>query len=135
MFFRPLLPYEMEVTSPAKGTTLRRTVLLPNEAPLLSFDVTRAAFVEKQTTLEFENGVLRRFSVKKPSQALALAGVPLEIARALASLPAEILKLRVDYSTKDAELAEARAAWFEAQSALRAARAATRPAASGDPMR
>ena len=108
-------------------------MLLPNEAPLFSLDITRSAFVEKETRLEFEKGILRKVSVRKPSEALALAGVPLEIARTLASLPAEILRLRVDYTTSEAEVAEARRAWFEAQATIREAGAIS--IEGGDPLR
>lgn len=59
--------------------------------------------------------------------------MPLEIARTLASLPAEILRLRVDYSTSEAEVAEARRAWFEAQAGIRELQAIS--IEGGDPMR
>ena len=132
VFFRPLLPYEMVISS-RNGSVSRQTVLLPNEAPLFSYNVTRAAFVEKETTLEFQKGVLRKVTLRKPSEALALAGAPLEIARTLASLPGEILKLRVDHSSREVELAEARKRWFELQAALREAREREASRKGGDP--
>ena len=78
--FRPALPYRLNFVSkltPEDGVrpTLLASidVLLPNQAPVLGLDVTRAAFVKMVTTVDFEIGVFKEIAVEKPSSVLAFA--------------------------------------------------------------
>ncbi len=74
-------------------------------SPVFSYDVTRAPFIRKSVSLTFDEGVLTEVGVNKPSVALAVAELPLNLTKAILSAPAEILKLRLDYnSTKEAEI-------------------------------
>lgn len=79
---------------------LRTSVLLPDKSVIGGIDVTRAAMVKKVTSIDFKEGMLASVNVDKPSQALAAAEIPLSIAKAILSVPGEILQLKID-TTKD----------------------------------
>jgi hypothetical protein len=80
--------------------------------------ITRAAFVRKVTNLTFDSGVLTEIHIEKPSEALAFMEIPLTIAKAILSVPAELIQLKINYSSRDKELHDARKAELEAKQAL-----------------
>ena len=83
------------------GREFRRiNVVLPDQSTIGGIDVVRAALVKEVTTIEFESGMLKSLSVTKPSEALAGLRIPIEVARAIVSIPGEILQLKID-TTKD----------------------------------
>lgn len=71
-----------------------------NESPVLSYDIERAALVEKTQNLVFDHGILVSTDLKEPSSALELASLPLNLMKAILSGPAEILQLRINYNSK-----------------------------------
>jgi hypothetical protein len=75
-----------------------RTVLLPNEAPLMTLDITRPAFIRKVINLTFTNGILTEVHINKPSEILAGLKIPLDIVKAIAAIPKELLTFKVEYS-------------------------------------
>jgi hypothetical protein len=115
--FRPLRPYVVTVT--LGGRPFRsETVLLPNEAPILSLPVHRAAFVKNVTNATFNQGILTEVHIEKPSELLAFFEIPLAVAKAIAAVPAELLQVKIDYSSKEKQLADAQKAQLEATQAL-----------------
>jgi hypothetical protein len=68
-----------------------KTVILPNESETSYLPVTRSAFIERVHSLDFESGMLVKASLKKPSEILAAVEIPLEISKAILSLPGEIV--------------------------------------------
>lgn len=126
--FRPALPYKLELftdttkskSSPHPQPTVLAsfTAMLPNEAPVLGLDVTRAAFVKKVTTVDFDNGVFKEIAIDKPSSTLAFVEIPLSIAKAILSVPAEIVQLKIDTTKSAKDLHDARTAELEARQKL-----------------
>ncbi len=90
-----------------KKEVQRINLTLPNPAAIGSVDITRAAFVKKVTDITFDNGILTKIDVHKPSEALAFMEIPLSIAKAIVSVPGEILKLKFDISTAEKNLLDA----------------------------
>jgi hypothetical protein len=95
IYYKPLLPYEIRIKG-FRSQYITRTVFLPNRAPVLEFEVSRAAFVQKTTMISLSNGCIAEVYIDKPSQALALAKTPLTILQAFSSLPTNILQLKFD---------------------------------------
>jgi len=94
------------------------TVNLPNNAPIIPFNLDRSLFVTRVNTIEFENGIPKKVHLEKPSEGLRLAELPLEIAKGILSVPAEILQLKADLSGKETALANAKVAEIDAEKAL-----------------
>ena len=80
---------------------------LPDRTRIGNIAVTRAAFVNKVTKLTFDNGVLTKFDINKPSESIAAIQIPIDIAKSIISIPGEILKLRLDYSTASKQVLDA----------------------------
>jgi hypothetical protein len=115
--FRPLRPYVVTIVK--NGLPFRtQTVLIPNGAPVLSLPIHRAAFVKNITNATFDDGILTEVHIEKPSEALAFMEIPLAIAKAVTSVPTELLQLKIDYSSKEKDLAEAEKARLDAMRSL-----------------
>ncbi len=99
-------------------STQSSIVMLPNEGPTAYIPIKSAAFVKTVNDVEFENGVIKSWTTDRPSEALEFIRLPVEILKAFVSVPADIIKLRVDLSTQDASLAEKQIAQIEAQERL-----------------
>ena len=91
--YRPLLPYRLEIQFP--DNFFVQNIYLPNEAPIISMELTRPAFADRVTSLTFENGVLTQADLTRPSEALAFMKLPVDLVKAIAGLPLELLQFRV----------------------------------------
>ena len=108
--YRPALPYRLTFVSdpdnaqavngtpppankPPKGI-ISTSIALPNEAPKLVLDVSRAAFVSNSATISFNNGMLKEITYNKPSQAQGLVQIPVDLSKTLLSVPADLLTIR-----------------------------------------
>ena len=74
-------------------------------------------FVKTVTDAQFADGSISSWGAERPSEALELFRLPVRMATALISVPAQLLSLKVDYSSKAKALQEAQQA--EIQSAER----------------
>jgi hypothetical protein len=66
----------------------------------------------------FENGLVKTHKTEKPSEALAIASLPLDIIRAVFQTTAELIQLKIDTSGKETALANAKVAEIDAKKAL-----------------
>lgn len=64
----------------------------------------------------FSSGMLTDYSVTRPSELAAGASIPVDIVNKIMTIPTSILKLRLDYSTAETNLATQKAALITAQS-------------------
>ena len=123
--YRPLLPYGLALVAKhdanKEPTTLapHSWILLPNDSPLLSIDLHRTAFVERKGKLTFTEGVLTKVEVTKPSEALAVATLPVTVLKTLVSIPGELLTLRINQTTSEKSLLDAQTALAKAIAAAK----------------
>lgn len=71
---------------------------LPNGAPIMAVDVTRACLVTKVTKLTFEKGTLKAVDINKPSEVSALVDIPIKVVKEVVSIPGELIKFKIDTS-------------------------------------
>lgn len=100
---------------------------------------TRAgAFTTSKMTFAFKEGMPVDYSVDQPSEIASIASIPVQIAKALISIPAEIIQLRVNHDTEANALIEAKTTELTAQleqlRAQQALDAARQAAANGQPI-
>jgi len=113
---------------------------LPNGGPLAALSMETGWFIKTNYDIGFQDGMLTKLDVQRPSEVHAAIQIPLTIARELISLPTDLIQLKIDHSTKDASLVNAQMAIIEAEKkkldaeeALRKAREAlSQPPASTD---
>jgi hypothetical protein len=111
--YRVKEPYILEYST--DGVRRAKIVYLPNKAPLVEIDITRALFVSKIQKLQFDaNGFLKQAYVEKNSELLAVSELPLNIINAISST----MPFRLKLQQKQIDLAEARAAEIDAKRKL-----------------
>jgi hypothetical protein len=112
--YRPKIPYIIAYR--VSGVTDTKVVELPNGAAPISIDISRAFLVKKVQEIEFdEDGFLTRLSIKKDSELLAAAQLPLNVLDAVL----EGLQLRIKYTQHNTEIAKSEADLIKARNKLK----------------
>jgi len=88
--YRPVLAYGLTLSQKAIPQEVQ-TVLLPQGAEVVYLPVHRHAFIKKVNTMDFDEGILVEATFNKPSEALGFVEIPLEITKAIAALPGEVV--------------------------------------------
>jgi hypothetical protein len=101
----------------AADRLLQKVVLVPNRGPIAGIEVVRRPFVTNTFNLTFTNGVLTRAKYDDPSEFLNAISIPIDIAKAIMSIPAALFQFRVSSDTRTLALAQEKAV-LTAQSAL-----------------
>lgn len=78
------------LTATAGSETVSIPVSVVDSRSMHSTPITRGNFIEKSTKLTFDDGVLTKVVVDAPSEALGLVTIPLDVAKALVAVPAEL---------------------------------------------
>ena len=112
--YREMATFDLIIRDGTKEV-FRQKVGLPDKTRISGFSIERAAFVEKRTILDFSNGVLKQIQVDKPSQAVKLLRIPLDIASAVIAIPAEIIQLKIDTTSDTDKLHDARTKELDAK--------------------
>lgn len=90
-------------------------VHVPDASTLFVTPVTSAPFTKVSNKHTFKDGMLLEVSLDKPSMVAAIASLPVEILKALVSIPASMIKLRVDYESQSAALVQSQTNVLKAQ--------------------
>ncbi len=123
ILYRPALPYVISFKTKdesldTKSVRTEQTIYLPNEAPVLAFDIKRPAFVKFTQTIEFDNGMLKGSSVTKPSEAVGFVSIPVDLAKSIVGIPSALFNFRVETTKGEAGVLEAQQNLLEAQGKL-----------------
>lgn len=103
-------------SQPIDGAVL----MLPQAGPLSYVPLQSSAFVKTVNDVQFTDGAISSWNTDRPSEVLEVVRLPVKVLRAVVSVPTDLLKLRVDYSTQDKALAEAQKAQIASDQALKA---------------
>jgi len=79
-------------------------VALPDSSVMGAVDIARARFVRTETRATFSGGLVRDVSVYKPSEALAVASLPITVIRSTFGAMSEVLQLRINLGAKQEQL-------------------------------
>lgn len=108
-------PVAFNVTETSTGMGANFLAELPNQGPVGVVSFARGTFVKIDAKATFSNGMLTAFSYKKPSSALAVASLPVDILKSIVSIPSAA------FETKNGAV-EAQAALLSSQAELLSAR-------------
>lgn len=75
--------------------------MIPQAGPVSYIPMRSSAFVKTVDDVTFENGTITGWTNNRPSEALEIVRLPVKILRSVISVPAEILSLKIDYSSKE----------------------------------
>lgn len=130
LFYRSPVPMtltlEREVVVSSEGRRQDRAwhivdasvVMIPQAGPVSYIPANSSAFVKTVDQVTFVDGVVASWSPERPSEALEVVRLPVKVAMAIISVPAQLISLRFDLSSKAKSLAEAQAAEMGAQRSL-----------------
>lgn len=124
------MPTPCDPPAPAKNCTPIQSamVLLPNGGPLGVVPVNASPFVETVYDVTFDQGMVTSWDAQRPSELASVVRIPVAVLKAIVSIPAELIQLRVNLTSSERELLEAQKALLDAVKALEEARAAPQPA-------
>lgn len=98
ILMRPLQTVIMNVykdpTSPAPD--IQYQIILPDESRVVSIPIKRSAFVKKMYGFKISNGVLTENIINKPSEMEGFISIPIKIAKAIISIPVQLISFRFD---------------------------------------
>jgi len=127
VLYRPRLPYNVFLfvnQRPAQrlpgNWVLRQTaaVYLENQSPTLAIGIDRAFFASRKTTLTFAMGVLQDINIDKTSELVGAVEIPLQIVNSIAALPAEVVQVKINQTSRRQALIAAQDQLIQAQRAL-----------------
>ena len=91
------------------------TITVPDVTKAILLSVTRTMMVKKTQTLKLQNGMLLENAIIKPSESEAFISIPVNILKAIFSIPAQLLTFRIHHiqqqktlKTEDAAFAKAK---------------------------
>lgn len=108
-----LIRAELKISSGAQtygSADVQFLALIPDYAPVVALEFDRASFVKTTYATTFKDGVVTSFETNRPSSALALAAAPLDVAKEILRVPAEILQLKFNVTKAEGQLVDAESA-------------------------
>lgn len=78
-------------------------------------------FIPTSYDIAFQDGMLTKWDVDRPSELYAIIQIPLNILKDVIALPTQLIQLKLDYSSKDVDLLKSEKAQVEAAAALKKA--------------
>ncbi len=98
--------------------------VVPDSTTLYRLSSKAGAFVTTTQNIAFKEGMPTSYSYQSPSELLAFLGIPVNIAKTIVSVPAQILQARINYDTQASAQLNAQVEYLKAQlAALQAKRA------------
>ncbi|MCP4038474.1 MAG: hypothetical protein GY733_16150, partial [bacterium] len=91
--------------------------------PVVCLPIERAPFVTSKFSVDFTNGLLTKMTSTKPSEILGFMSIPIDIARAIVSIPGELLQVKVTNTGNVAKAAGSEKQAFETLQALEKSKA------------
>jgi hypothetical protein len=88
---------------------------VPDATTAYLLPIEAGAFTKSKVEYAFKDGMPITYNTDRPSQAVAVARLPVEIMKAIVEVPASILKLRVDYDSTANALTDAETKALKAQ--------------------
>lgn len=95
---RPLLTVIMSIYKDRNSSepNAEYQISIPDESMLVTVPIIRAGFIKKVYGIKLSNGMLLENAINHPSQIEGFVGIPIKIAKALISIPAQILSLKIE---------------------------------------
>jgi len=125
LVYRRELPYKVQVckaTENEKECILPLAVFniqMPNLSPYSVVEFNASVFTTTKNTVKFDKGFLISSHQERPSELLGFVSLPAEFSKSYFSMLTEIISLKINYSTKEAEYLNALGKEIDAEKALK----------------
>ncbi len=97
---RPLKNIELKFESAGINNTLPLNVVIADNSKLIVIPVKRTAFVKRVNNIGIQDGVIFSNEIKKPSSVEGFVTIPTNIAKALVSIPAQLIQFKFDITKR-----------------------------------
>ena len=91
------------------------TITVPDVTKAILLSVTRTMMVKKTQTLKLQNGMLLENAIVKPSESESFISIPVNILKAIFSIPAQLLTFRIHHIQQQKTLVTEDAAFAKAK--------------------
>jgi hypothetical protein len=88
---------------------------IPDSSAAFVLPAHAGAFTTSNLSFGFKDGMPTDFGEHQPSELAAITGLPVQVAKALISIPAQMLQLRVNYDSQASALIDAKTTELKAQ--------------------
>lgn len=106
LFTRPLIAQEWKLVK--NGTaSVSFVCMVPDKSSVIKVPVRRSYFIKKQQLPKFEQGMLIENSINKPSEIEGLVSIPINILKAVMSIPAQLFQFKISRVKQETELEKA----------------------------
>jgi hypothetical protein len=117
ILYRTPQPYKFSVLR-GQATAAEAVFYSESGMPYQLLPIKRSAFVKRETTITFVQGVPVTVETKKPSEVLAAVSIPLDIVTAILAAPGQLLTFRVNNTQSKGQLEANEATIIENQQTL-----------------
>jgi hypothetical protein len=124
VIYRPALPWRITVKELPSGIVQSQHIVsITNRSPLLHISLDRTAFVNRVNEITFSNGIPTKIDITKPSEALAIVSIPLQILDGVLTSISKIIPLAGVQAKAEADLLQQQKLIYENMLALEKAKA------------
>lgn len=109
---RPIKNISLEIKSAISGinfnSTLPSNVVVADVTKLIVIPVKRTAFVKRVNKIGIQDGIVLSNEINKPSSVEGFVSIPINIAKAIVSIPGQLVQFRYDNTKRSDELEKAK---------------------------
>ncbi|MFY8019750.1 MAG: hypothetical protein ACOVP1_01080 [Bacteroidia bacterium] len=109
---RPLknisLKIESNIDTEDSSNTPTTIIAIADKTKLIVIPIKRTAFVKRTNKLEFQDGFILSNEIVKPSSVEGFVSIPIKIAKAVVSIPAELVQFKIDNTKRLDDLEKAK---------------------------
>lgn len=122
LVYRRPIPYLIELSTntggQARASQIAVVASVPNRGTEVVVPVEGRSFTKATNGVSFKDGMLIKRKVEAPSEAFGVAQIPPRILKEIASLPTDLIQLKIDTTSKQTELLQAQKLQLDALKAL-----------------
>lgn len=105
---RPLKNIQLKYEATGFNNTLPTNVVIADISKLIVIPVKRTAFVKRVNKIGIQDGVILSNEISKPSSVEGFVSIPINIAKAIVSIPGQLVQFRYDNTKRLDELEKAK---------------------------
>ncbi|MFZ1528060.1 MAG: hypothetical protein WAT19_04870 [Ferruginibacter sp.] len=109
---RPLKNIELHINSALPGINFNNSqphyVTIADAAKLIVIPVNRTAFVKRTNKIAIQDGLIMSNEINKPSSVEGFVSIPVNVAKSVVSIPAQLVQFKFDNTKKQEELEKAK---------------------------
>lgn len=105
------IPEMIEKVKTVRVETAKKEIIditIADPSQLISIPIKRTAFVKRVNNIGIHDGIIISNEINNPSSLEGFISIPINIAKAIVSIPGQLIKFRIDHTTQLGELEQAK---------------------------